>query len=189
MRHHRGVTETLQSPAAPPRRSSLRTTWYDMVRSLVVVVAIVTGLVLLVPRPQGVEQPAVDVASAASAATRSLGFEVAVPRALPATWVPTSAGIQAGEDGVRAWAVSYRTPSGYAGLRQASTPSDRWESVAVIHGTPGDTVTLGGVYWLHRDRPDRGTTSLVRRVDGMTFVTSSLGSAEDAAVLATAVPR
>jgi hypothetical protein len=183
------VTDTIQAPAAPSRRSSLRTTWFDMVRSLVVVVAIVVGLVLLVPRPQGVEQPAVDVTSAATAATRTLGFEVAVPRGLPPTWVPTSAGVQDGVDGVRAWAITYRTPSGYAGLRQASTPSDRWESVAVIHGRPGDTETVGGVFWLHRDRPDRGTTNLVRRLDGMTWVTSSLGSATDAAVLAAGVAR
>lgn len=181
------VPEASPDPAAARRRTALRATWLDMVRTLVVIVAIVVALVLLVPRPQGVEQPAVDVASAASAATRSLGFDVAVPQGLPASWRPTSAEVLTGEDGVRAWAVSYRTPSGYAGLRQARGATPKWESVVAVHGEPGATETVGGLPWQHRDRADRGTTTLVHRAGGMTVITTSLGSKDDARVLAAAV--
>lgn len=158
-----------------------------MVRSLAVIAAIVAGLVLLVPRPQQVQQPPVDVASAASAATRILGFEVSVPRGVPDTWQPTSAGVLDGSAGVRAWAISYRTPSGYAGLRQAADPNPGWEAVMVAEGEPGSTEVIAGVAWLHRDRPDKGTTNLVRRAPGLTTITSSLGSVDDAARLAAAV--
>jgi hypothetical protein len=181
------VPEASPEPGPTRRRSPLRATWFDMVRSLVVIVAIVVGLVLLVPRPHEVAQPAVDVTSAASAATRSLGFEVAVPRGLPATWKPTTAEVQTGADGVRAWAISYRTPAGYAGLRQARNATPKWESTVAVHGEPGATQTVGGLDWQHRDRADRGTTTLVHRADGMTVVTTSLGSRDDASVLAEAV--
>jgi len=181
------VTEALPTQAIPRRRSSLRPTWVDMVRSLVLIAAIVAGLVLLVPRPQRVEQPPVDVASAATAATRILGFEVSVPRDVPATWVPTSAGVLDSSEGVRAWAISYRTPSGYAGLRQAANPNPGWEAVMVAEGEPGSSLVISGTDWLHRDRPEKGTTNLVHRAPGLTTITSSLGSVDDAARLAAAL--
>jgi hypothetical protein len=181
------VTEALPTQVVPRRRSSLRATWVDMVRSLVVIVAIVAGLVLLVPRPQRVEQPPADVASAASAAATTLGFRVSVPRGLPETWVPTSAGVLDGSEGVRAWAITYRTPSGYAGLRQAAEPNPGWEAVMVADGEAGSSVVIAGESWLHRDRPDKGTTNLVHRSPGLTTITSSLGSVDDAARLAGAI--
>lgn len=180
--------EAAERARADRRRRALRATWGDMVRSLIVIVAVVAGLILLVPRPDRVRQAPVDLGSAAAAATRALGYDVSVPEGLPETWIPVDATVSTGSDGTRMWAVSYETPTGYAGLRESAEPTEAWESVQVLDGDEGARQTIGGVTWTHRDRPDRGTTGLVRREGGITTIVLGLGSAEAALTLAAATP-
>jgi hypothetical protein len=152
----------------------------DMVRSMLVVLAVVAGLVLLVPRPERVSQPSVDVASAAAGAAAEAGFALSVPQGLPAGWQATSARLQRGTDGVATWHVGYVTPSGqFAGFEQAGDPTPAWEDTQVTDGRPAGTVRVAGQDWIVRSRTDRGITSWVLRgPDRTTIVTGTAGPAD-----------
>lgn len=169
-------TSTTAAPVEDPavrRRQALRKSAADMLRTLAVVVAVVVGIVLLVPRPNSVNQPPVDVARAAAAAADGLGFTPAVPAGLPPGWSATSAKVQRGTDGVATWHVGYLTPAGRAGgYVQAARPTPAWENAQVTDGAEQGTVDVGGTAWLTRSRLDRGITSLVLRGTGPRDVTT-----------------
>jgi hypothetical protein len=152
----------------------------DIVRSMLLVLAVVAGLVLLVPRPEQVSQPSVDVAAAAAAGASQAGFPLSVPQGLPEGWQATSARLQRGTDGVTTWHVGYVTPSGhYAGFEQAGVPTSEWEDTQVTDGRPNGTVRVAGQDWIVRSRTDRGITSWVLRgPDRTTIVTGTAGPAE-----------
>jgi hypothetical protein len=166
--------------AGQRRRRGLRQSATDMMRSMAVIVAVVLGLVLLVPRPNEIVQPAIDVASAAAAATRRLGFPVAVPAGLPASWTPTNARVQDGTDGVLSWRVGYVTDQQQpAGIIQARNPTREWEDTQVIDGAERGSAVIDGRTWVLRSRPDRGITNYVfRQPDLTTIVTGRAGAAE-----------
>jgi hypothetical protein len=170
------------------RRRGLRQSAWDMVRSMVVVIAVVVALVLLVPRPNEVVQPEVDVASAAAAAKGRLGIQVAVPAGLPAGWSTTSASVQTGTDGVLSWRVGYLTPSGQAaGIIQGVRPTAAWEGAQVIDGAPRGSAAIDGRTWVLRSRPDRGITNYVLRQDGLTTIVTGRARTADLLLLARSI--
>jgi hypothetical protein len=172
--------------AAVPARRGTRGTVGDMLRTMLVVLAVVVGIVLLVPRPGQIARPAVNVAGAARGAEPALGFPPSVPQGLPAGWVPTSAETRNGTDGVRTWHIGYVTPSGlYAGVEQAAKVTDQWVAVNDAGGTPVASVPIDGVVWQQLEKPERDSTTLLLRTPGrVTLVTSKGGGLAEATVLA-----
>lgn len=167
------------------RRTALRTSVADMIRSMAVILAIVVLLVLLVPRTNSIERPRIDVASAASAAVERLDFEPVVPGALPEGWVPTRASVLDGTDGIATWAIVYRTPDGgFAGVKQASGTTAKWESTQVVQAQESGSREVAGQRWLVRDRADRDTDNLVLRGVSVTTVVTTQGTDVDVATLA-----
>ena len=178
-----------EAPQAPPARSRGRGSALDMVRSMAVIVGIVALLVLIVPRPNSVPQPTVDVAAAATGAEQRLGFTPAVPVGLPEGWVPRAANLQDGQDGVPTWHLAYVTPSErFAGIQQAANPTGNWEDRQVTSGHPTGTVQVAGDSWVVRSRTDRGITSWVLRKPGLTTVVTGNASEAELRALAEAVP-
>ncbi len=175
--------------AGERRRSALQKSVADMLRSLLVILAIVAVIVLLVPRPSSVPQQDVDVAAAAAGAEPVLGFRPAVPQ-VPQGWTPTSAEPRRGGDGIMTWHVGYLTPTGrYAGVEQAERSTFGWQNALTSGGEPVGTVTVAGRSWEHLYREDRDVTSLILRLPGrVTLVTSKQGGVPDASALAAAVP-
>ncbi len=165
------------------RRRSLRTTVRDMVLSMLVIVGIVVVWNFLVPRPERVLQPTVDVANAASGAVERLGFAPAVPQGLPEGWRPTQAQVLVDARGVRTWSLRYDTPDGgYAGLKQAEGADDRWEQVQTAQGEESGTRDVEGRTWVVRD--GSRARSLVLRGAGVTTVVTTSGTDTDPAALA-----
>jgi hypothetical protein len=172
------------SPSAR-RRAGLRRSAADMTRSLAVIVAIVVGVILLIPRTNQVVQPALDVAGAARGAADRAGFPLTVPQGLPDGWRSTSARLQRNTDGVLTWHVGYLTPQGrYAGFEQAGSPTPAWEAKQVTDGKEQGTVAVAGVRWLVRSRTDRGVTSWVLRGSGRTTVVTGTADAAELTALA-----
>jgi hypothetical protein len=160
-----------------------------MVRTLVVIVGLVALVVLLVPRPNEVAMPTVDVASAAQAGVAAAGFPVSVPRDLPEGWTPTSARVQRGTDGVMTWHLGYVTPSGlYAGVEQAAGATGAWEDRQVTDGREAGTRVIDGRTWIMRGRPDRGIISMVLRQENLTTVVTGRATQAELDELATALP-
>ena len=171
-------------PAAR-RRAGLLKSAGDMTRSLAVIVAIIVGVLLLIPRTNQVVQPATDVASAAQGAAGRAGFALAVPQGLPGGWRSTSARLQRGTDGVLTWHVGYVTPQGrYAGFEQAGSPTANWESTQVTDGREQGSVSVAGSSWLVRSRTDRGVTSWVLRAPGRTTIVTGTAERAELAELA-----
>lgn len=159
-----------------------------MVRSMIVILAVVGLLYALVPRPERIERPEIDVTNAASGAAAQLEFPPVVPSGLPAGWVPTKASVVRGSDGIMTWAIVYRTPDGgYAGVRQAAEATADWEDTQVVSAPQTGTRDVDGVTWVVRDRQDRGARSLVHRGEQVTTVVTTQGTDADVATLAAAV--
>ena len=167
------------------RRAGLRRSAADMVRTMAVVVGVVVVLVLLVPRPNEVTQPAADVPSAAQRASQRLGVPVAVPAGLPAGWTATSARVQTGTDGVLTWHVGYLTPAGQAaGVIQGAQPTAAWEGAQVIDGAQRGSTAIDGRTWVLRSRPDRGITNYVLRRPELTTIVTGRAPVADLTLLA-----
>jgi hypothetical protein len=180
------VTVT-QTPAPAGGRS--RKSAADMVRTMVVIIGFVSVIVLLVPRPNEVTQPAVDPAAAAAGARTALPFTPAVPTGLPGGWVARTAKTQVGTDDVTMWLLQYRTPAGdYAAVRQAADPTADWEARQVTDGREDGTVRIGSRDWVVRSRTDRGITSWVLREGRLTTIVTGTASVEDLTTLATKLP-
>ncbi len=148
--------------------------------TVVGVIVAVAALVLLVPRPNAVLQPAADVQQAAQRARTELGFDPAVPHGLPTGWTVTMATVMHDVGGTTAWRVGYRAPDGqYLGYVQADKPAPGWEDVQVISGPTTGTVFLGDNVWLIRNRVDRALTNYVlRSADVETIVFGHAGPAD-----------
>ena len=156
-----------------------------MVRSLVVILGIVVVVVLLVPRPNEVRQPEVDVGSAARGARSALGFEPSVPGGLPEGWSATSAGARRGTDGVTTWRMNYVTPAQrFAAVSQAAGPTRAWEDRQVTDGREQGRVQVAGRSWVVRSRTDRGITSWVLRGADVTTVVTGTARRDELSRLA-----
>ena len=194
-RHHGGVstptgtTDEQQSPPTAERRRGVRGTAADMVRTLLVILAVVAVIVFLVPRPGRIPPAPVDVPGSAQAAAATLGFTPLVPQGLPADWTATAAEARDGMDGVKAFHIGYVTGRQYyAGVEQATSATDEWLSVNDAGGTPVGQVTIDGVTWQQLEKPERTYTSLlVRRPGRVVLVTSKGGGVAEATVLARAL--
>jgi hypothetical protein len=183
--------ETAQRPALhvarhpAQRRRPLRTT----LLGTLCVVLLVTGGVLLVPRPNSTPLELVDVAAAAAAARSQLGFAPAVPVG-PTGWTVTTASARHGTDGIITWHVGMMTAQGnYAGFEQAEHSTFTWENALDSGGRHIGTVNVDGVVWDHMEKVERGTTTLIlRRYGKVTLVTAHGGGLPDAMALIRSLP-
>ncbi len=185
-------------PAAPAARPPAPKSRYamgsasNMLRSLLVILALVAGLIMLVPRVTEVRQPPVDAFGVAAAAVRDSGTPYWAPVGLPEGWVSTVARYGPWTDSVRTWQAGWTTPTGgFVGLKQATAPTDSWLSVATSKGVEpkapaASTAELGGRSWQVLV-DERGQTHLVNRDGGLTTVVSSLRGMPDASVFVPAL--
>ncbi len=177
-------------PAADPggasahRRVGLRANAADMVRSMVVVLAIVALIVLFVPRPTSVPMASVDVRAAASDAQSQFGFELAA--VVPDGWRVTSTRVRRDTGGLLTWTVNYLTPQGrYAAVSQAGGYSSQWLSALNQGGRSRGTVVIDGQSWQSFDKAERSIYSLLNQVPGRsTLVLAKNGGSTDARLLA-----
>jgi hypothetical protein len=159
----------------------------DMVRSMLVILALVGLLLLIVPRPNKIPERSIDVPAAAQASAAQLGFAPAAPQ-LPAGWTPKTADVQKATDDRPTWHLSYVTPSSsFAGVQQTRDATDDWVARQVTDGADQGRHRAGGVDWTVRSRTDRGITSWVRTDGDVTTVVTGTAPAAELNQLAASV--
>ncbi|MBB2900205.1 hypothetical protein FHR75_000993 [Kineococcus radiotolerans] len=169
-------------PRGPRRGGNVQ----SMVLSMAVILALVAVVIWLVPRPNAIEQPAVDVVNAAQGAAGDLSFAPAVP-AGPAGWTPTSANVNRSTDDVITWHVGYRTDEGeYLALEVARDTTPGWLKAQTQSGAAQGTRAVRGQDWNAYLQEDRRRYSLVRTQDGVSVLVTGEGGYDVLAELATA---
>ncbi len=146
-----------------------------MVISLAVILGMVFVLIAIIPRPNAIEQPAVDVDNAARGATSRLAFAPVVPDG-PEGWTPTSANVNRSTDGVVTWHIGYRTDEGdHLALETARDTTPTWLRAQTQSGDARGEQTIDGEVWQRYLQPDRERYSLARTEDGQTLLVTGEG--------------
>ncbi len=173
--------------SAPPARSRGRQTALDMVRSLAVIGAMVAVIYVLVPRPDDVEPPPVDLAGAVEVARFAGDVPVVVPD-LGADWEVTSARRDRPGDAEPAtWHLGYLTPSGgYAGLEVAEDVTATWLTRVTSDGTDAGVQDVDGTPWTAYESADPRRTSLVLEDGSRTTVVTGSAVLDELVELARA---
>ncbi len=163
----------------------------NMIRSLVVVLAVVAVLILMVPRVSSVNRPPVDVHTNAVAVAAETGWAIEEPRGLPPGWDATSVRFVRSTDGLQTWHAGYVTPTGhYVAIEQTMNATAHWVEAETNRAPKVGQTTAGGRTWTEYDRPDKTQNSLVHLAGsggsaaGLTTVITGTGTFEELAVFA-----
>lgn len=163
-----------QAPTSARRRG--RETSGDMVRSLVVVLALVFVVVALAAqnRPDPEARP-FDYGGALAQAKVQAGYDVLAPIGLPDSWRATS-GRADRVGGAVTWHVGFVTASGdYAALEQSDGDADGFVDHLAADGDRAGSVRIGRATWQRVEGGDPEPRALVLRSDRVT--TMVVGSA------------
>jgi hypothetical protein len=156
---------------------SLRQTVGDMVRSLVVVFAVIGVLLLITWRPQPDPVSVVDIEPVAVVAVQQADF---VPQHITPVlegYRPTSVRWEetAASDGNPVWFIGYVTPNdAYLQVSQSSADSAAFLDEQTAGGALGAQIVIDGATWQEYETPDR--RSLVHASDGELLIVSGTDS-------------
>lgn len=150
--------------SAQPRSPYAMGTFPNMVRSLLVVGAIMALVFFLVPRVSSVSQPPVDVMTTAKDVARTTGWAVSVPRGLPEGWQASAARYVRSTDGLMTWHAGYVTPAGhYVALEQTQGATRGWVEAQTNRSARIGELTAGGRTWVQFNRDTKVQRSLLDR--------------------------
>lgn len=191
-----GRPETPQETAERKARDRVlrrsRQNFRNLIASLAVCLAAVILIVLLVPRGNGVQQPAIDVKSAADQYRNTAGQPLLAPT-VPASWKSNAAELRGSGDG-SSWYVGYVIDgTGYAGLTEGLPGDSTLLDGALDGAKPTGTTTIGGLPWRVYDRRDLGSDAgnvaygLATRIGSVVVAVYGTASASQVRGLAAAV--
>jgi hypothetical protein len=136
----------------------------NMVLSLLVVLAFVAIWIAMVPRPNAITQPPVDVASVAQQVRAETKWPIVQPRGLPDGWRATSVRFVRSTDGLMTWHAGYQSPDGnYVALEQTQGATRTWIAAETNRGREEGPLEAGGLVWTKVNRQDKVQFSLVHR--------------------------
>ncbi len=156
----------------------------SMIISMVVILAAVLVWFVMVPRPSGISQPAVDVTAIAIQVRRETSWAISQPQ-LPAGWKATNVRFAAAGDGLRTWHAGYLSPEGnYLSIDQTRAATDIWVAAQTSNGRGEGTLSAGGVTWQKLSSEDTLQRSLVSRGSGAVELSTVLSGTAEYAQLA-----
>lgn len=167
---------------SPQKSSYLSGSVANMIRSLLVIGAILAVLILVVVRPSSVSQPPVEVESAATAVARDSGWPIERPVGLPEGWEATAVRNVRSTDGLRTWHAGYQTPAGnYVALEQTKDASQEWVTAQTSRAPVVGKVQAAGRSWVKYDRDTKVQRSLVHEdgAEGLTTIVTGTGTWEE----------
>ena len=174
-----------------PRSTYANGSAANMVRSLLVIGALVAVLVAVVPRVNSISQPPVDVAAASVEIARESGWPIAVPEGLPEGWKPTSVRYVRSTDGLMTWHAGYQSPTGnYVALEQTQGATPRWIEAQTNRAREIGQVDIEGTSWTQFERGGKVQNSLLDRGSGpqdLTTLVTGTGTFEELAAFAAAL--
>lgn len=119
----------------------------NMIRSVVVIVAIMALFMVMAPRLQP-DHSRVDTVETAQQLHDSTGLAVSVPTGLPDGWVATRAEYRRGADRLMTWHALYETPDGdVVALNQALDATDVWIDQTVNRTEATGERDVAGTTW------------------------------------------
>ena len=159
-----------------------------MVRSLLVIGALMVAVVLMVPRVSSVGGPAVDVHETAVSVARESGWPIVEAVGLPAGWRGTSARFVRSTGSLKTWHAGYQSPGGrYAAVEQTMDATSEWVEAQTNRARRQGTREIAGRTWTVYVRDQKIQNSLVHRPEGKgqlaTLVTGDASLEELAVVI------
>ncbi len=154
----------------------------NMVRSLLVVAALVVAILLMVPRVNSISQPPVDVASSARSVAAETHWPILIPTGLPDGWKATSVRYVRSTGGLMTWHVGYVSPAGdYVAAEQTENATWEWVHAQTNRAPMTGTVTIAGTTWTEYIRDQKVQNSLVdkRGAGELTTVVTGTGTFDE----------
>jgi len=155
----------------PGDKPRVRASAGDMVRSLVVVLAVIAVILLLNARDERGTVRDLDFAGPLAQARQAASYDVLGPVGLGDEWRATSVRLPL-EDGGLTWHIGFVTPRGdYAGLEQSDGPAPGKFVDRFAEGSrPTGDVRIGERTWQRREGGDPEPRALVLRTATSTVV-------------------
>lgn len=179
---------TVSAPDVQPtgRRSPrMRQTIGDMVRSMLLVMLVVGGILLVTWRPQPEAIKVIDITPTLALAQAQADFPLTRPVGLPESWRPTSARFEPTEKSVPdpVLHLGYVTPAdAYAQVSESTNRTAAYSAEQTDDGLPVGSAVIGNTTWEKWEHGDR--RSLVRSQDGVLTIVSGSAAWDELAVLA-----
>ena len=155
----------------------------NMVRSMIVIGALMLLIIFLVPRVNSLSGPPVDIPGTAQDVARESGWPIVVAQGLPRGWKATSARYVRTGDGAMTWLAGYQAPSGnYVSVEQTKDATSSWVETEVNRAVKKGTVEIDGKTWTKYERPAKTQNSLVNRPESageMTTLVTGTGTFEE----------
>jgi hypothetical protein len=171
-----------------PRSSYANGSVANMLRSLLVIGALVAVLVAVVPRVNNVSQPPVDVGGASVEVAKQSGWPIERPGNLPDGWKATSVRYVRSTDGLMTWHAGYQSPTGnYVAIEQTRDATSGWVEAQTNRAAKTGTVEAGDRTWDTYVRGGKVQNSLVHRAsagDELTTILTGTGTFEELSAFA-----
>lgn len=174
-----------------PRSSYSMGSLPNMMRSLLVIVAIVIGFVALVPRADRLDAPQIDILEVAAARGAESGLPLAGADPVPSGWRQVSAYLNRTADGALTWQANYESDSrAPLAIKQAVSPGPAWYDVATARGEKLGQVGIAGRQWDEYYSADQKQVTFVRPPgprETLTTVVTGQAPRDDVIALAAAL--
>jgi hypothetical protein len=167
------------------RNPRLRQTIGDMVRSMLLVLAVVGAILLVTWRPSPEAVKVIDITPVLAFAESTATFPLTSPVGLSDGWRPTSARFEPTEKSVPdpVLHIGYVTPAdAYAQVSQSTNRTSAYSAEQTDSGRPVGSLTVDGSTWEKWERGDR--RSLVRSDDAVLTIVSGGATWEELTTLA-----
>jgi len=175
----------------PPQSSYAKGSVANMVRSLLVIGALVVALIAIVPRVNTVSQPPVDVAAASVEIARQSGWPIDAPEGLAQGWKATSVRYVRSTGGLMTWHAGYQSPTGnYVAIEQTRDATDEWLAAQTNRARRTGEVQVAGKTWGTYVRGGKVQNSLVNRPTtpgALTTIVTGTGTFEELSTFAEAL--
>jgi hypothetical protein len=175
------------STTPTPSRYSLGSN-ANMVRSLVVIGALMALIWFMTPRVNTLGGPTVDVHGTALTVAQDSGWPISEAVDLPEGWTTTSARYVKSTDGLMTWHAGYQAPSGnYVAVEQTRDATRGWVEAQTNRARRVGELEAAGITWLKYERGGKVQNSLLDRRTGsgeLTTLLTGTGTFEELAYVA-----
>jgi len=160
----------------------------NMVRSLLVIGALMALIWFMTPRVNTLGGPVVDVHATAVDVAEESGWPISEAVDLPKDWKTTSARYVRGTDGLMTWHAGYQAPSGsYVAVEQTRDATRGWVEAQTNRARRVGELEAAGTTWVKYERGGKVQNSLVDRRTGsdeLTTLLTGTGTFEELALVA-----
>jgi len=136
----------------------------NMLRSLLVIGALMALIWFMTPRVNSLGGPEVDVHGTALTVAKDSGWPISEAMNLPKDWKTTSARYVKGTDGLMTWHAGYQAPSGnYIAVEQTRDATQGWVEAQTNRARRIGELQAAGITWFKYERGAKVQNSLLDR--------------------------